>query len=154
MKDFDIHVKGATKVTLFGTDNDTICVPSFAKIDTDRSKGDIDINVEGEVCLGIPSDSEHIELGVKDAKIILTNLHFENLEIDAKGSVTIDADDISGKLDINLADSVADLNLPSDFSFRTKTEGKNNRLNNDRTEDQASANIIEFNGKNSVLNIR
>ncbi len=154
MKDFDIHVKGTGKVTLFGTDNGTITAPVESRIDSDKYNCDIDVNTNEDIIIGVPSDTKHIEIAIADTSLIIKDLDFDNLEIDAKGSVKIKAVNISGKLDINLSDSVADLSLPEGFTFRTVTEGKNNRLNNSRTESASAANIIELNGKNSVLNIR
>ena len=43
MKDYDIKIKKATEVTFYGTENDTIVVPSKVRFDTDRDYADIDI---------------------------------------------------------------------------------------------------------------
>lgn len=154
MKDFDIKIKGKAIVTLYGTDNGTIVIPAECKIDNSGRSCDIDIKGSTDVAIGIPNVLSGIELAIEDSEVTITNISYESLEIDVKGNVKITAGDVNGKLDINMRNGEAELVLPESYSFRTLNEGRGTSINNLRTEDPSSTNIIEINGKDSVLNIR
>ncbi|MBR1797874.1 MAG: DUF4097 family beta strand repeat protein [Clostridiales bacterium] len=153
MKDFDIKVKGNSNVTLFGTEDNTIVIPADCSID--NSGRSCDIKVEGaEVRIGVPASIAHIELTIADSEVKLHGISFDHIEIDASGSITVNTDTLGRKLDINMSNGQADLELPKNASFKTRNEGKNNTINTELKEDVSSINVIEINGKNSVLNIR
>lgn len=154
MKDYDINIKGSCDVKVFGTKDNTIVVPSDVKLDSDRNKADIDIKDVSDVKIGIPENAEKIELKVADSKISVTDLSFENLEIDGKGDITIEVDGTNGPIDINMIGGTATLIVPEGFSFFTETKGKNNRIDSSLLEDHTSANKIELNGKDTTLVIK
>ena len=154
MKDYDINVKGAQNVNVFGTKDNTIVVPSDVRLDSDRNKADIDIKDVSDVKIGIPENAEKIELNITDSKIAVTDLSFEEFEIDGKGEITVEIDGTNGPIDINMIGGTATLIVPEGFSFFTVVKGKNNRIDSDIAEDHSSANKIELNGKDTVLLIR
>ena len=154
MKDYDINIKGSCDVKVFGTKDNTIVVPSDVKLDSDRNKADIDIKDVSDVKIGIPENAEKIELKIADSKISVTDLSFENLEIDGKGDITIEVDGTNGPIDINMIGGTATLIVPEDFSFFTETKGNNNRIDSSLLEDHTSANKIELNGKDTTLVIK
>lgn len=154
MKDYDINIKGSSDVKVFGTKDNTIVVPSDVKLDSDRNKADIDIKDVSDVKIGIPENAEKIELNITDSKMTITDLSFEELEIDGKGDITIEVDGINGPVDINMIGGKATLLIPEGFSFFTETKGKNNRIDCSIPEDHTSANKIELNGKDTTLVIK
>lgn len=154
MKDYDINIKGTSSVEIFGTKDNTIVVPSDVKFDSDRNKADIDIKDVSDIKIGIPENVEKIELNITDSKISVTDLSFENLEIDGKGEITITIDGTNGPIDINMIGGAATLIVPEGFSFFTEAKGRNNRIDSCIAEDHSSANRIELNGRDSVLMIR
>lgn len=154
MKDYDINVKGAQNVKVFGTKDNTIVVPSDVRLDSDRNKADIDIKDVSDVKIGIPENAEKIELNITDSKIAVTDLSFEEFEIDGKGEITVEIDGTNGPIDINMIGGTATLIVPEGFSFFAVVKGKNNRIDSDIAEDHSSANKIELNGKDTVLLIR
>lgn len=153
MKDYDIRIKNASEVTLFGTKDDTMVVPATVKFDTDRSKCDIDIKDTDSVKIGIPDKAEHVELNIADSRLTVSDIRFEKLEIDAKGKIVIDIKDTIGPIDINLVNGSAELLVHKGFCFSTVVKGINNSIENDNVESLDSINVIELNGKNSVLKI-
>ena len=153
MKDYDIKVRGRNEIDFFGTDNDTIVVPSNVKLDTDRDNADIDIKAGEKAVIGIPNVAEHVELDIMDSKVSIKDLSFEKLEIDAKGNIEITIDNVSGPIDINMVSGQAVLKVPAGYSFRTNREGKNNFIECDIPQDISSGNVIELNGKDSSLKI-
>lgn len=154
MKDFDIKIRNNSEIRVYGTTDDTIVIPSQVSVDTDREHVDIDILKNTNAVIGIPSYAEHVELNIEDAKLKLEDLHFEHFEIDAKGETEIDLEGTTGRIDINMAGGSALLLVPSGYSFRTKCEGKGNRIDCEVQEDPEAATVIELNGKNSTLTIR
>ena len=154
MKDYDIKIKNAKTVTLYGTENDTIVVPSKARIDTDRDQADIDIEGVENTIVGIPPKAGHIELFIEDTVLDLKGISFERIEIDGSGKIVIRLDSIEGNIDINMIRGEAELTVPSGYSFVTRCEGKNNEIDCDIDQDPDAKNVIEFNGKNSKLTIR
>ena len=153
MMDYDIKIKKASEVTLYGTCDDTIVVPSTVKFDTDRRKADIEIDDETPVKVGMPNIAEKIELEVKDSTVILKDLSYEDLEIDGKGNIVIDAENITGSLQINLVGGEAILRLPSGYRFQAVNKGRSTTIENGLTSDPDATDIVEFNGKDSVLKI-
>lgn len=154
MKDYDIKIKKAAEVTFYGTENDTIVVPSKVRFDTDRNHADIDIEGVEKAIVGIPPKADHIELFVEDAEVSIKGLSFERMEIDAEGRITIRLDSVKGNIDINMVKGEAELFVPSDYSFTTRCEGKNNEIDCEIERDPEAENVIELNGKNSKLTIR
>ena len=154
MKDYDINVKGAQNVKVFGTKDNTIVVPSDVRLDSDRNKADIDIKDESDVKIGIPENAEKIELNIADSDISVSDLSFEKLEIDGKGNITVSIDNTSGPVDINMIGGTATLIVSKDFRFFTEIKGMGNRIESNITEDRSSADKIELNGSNSTLTIR
>ena len=153
MKDYDIKVRGRCEITFFGTDNDTIIVPSNVKFDSDRDSADIDIEAGSNVTIGIPCEAEHVELDVMDSNISIKDLSFEKLEIDAKGRIEVKIENVKGPIDINMVSGEAVLKVPEGYSFRTNREGKNNFIECSIPQDISTDNVIELNLKNSVLKI-
>lgn len=153
MKDFDINIKNASEVTLFGTKDHTMVVPDQVKFDSDRNRADIDIKDLASVKIGIPEQAEKVELNIADSKIFVSGLTFERLEIDAKGSIAIDIDGTRGPVDINMVEGSAELIVHKGFRFCTRIKGSNNAIECDLAEDHNSENVIEINGKNSILKI-
>ena len=96
MKDFDIKIKGNCEARIFGTGDETMVLPSNAKIDTARDKGDITTDAK-EVKIGLPSCSEKVEIAAEASDITIESLEFETLEIDAKEKITIRLIDTEGK---------------------------------------------------------
>ncbi|MBO4927280.1 MAG: hypothetical protein J5379_03400 [Clostridiales bacterium] len=154
MTDFDIKVKGASSITISGTNDNTMILPATAKIDSDRNQMDIDVENMETVKIGLPENSEKIELACTDASVSIRDLCFTHFEIDGKGNLAIEASNISGKLDINLVGGEAVLAVPADFSFRLVNEGRNCKISSNVAEDPDSTNVVEFNGKDSSLSIR
>ena len=153
MTDYDITIKTSSEVTLYGTEDDTIVVPSTVRFDTDRKKADIDIDSDSAVRVGIPKNAEHIEISIKGGVLNMSNLVFEKAEIDAKNDVRVTLDGTEGAVDINILDGKAELAVPAGFKFDTKCEGKNNNIECDIATTSETSNVIELNGKNSVLKI-
>ena len=153
MKDYDINIKGSCEVKVFGTNDNTMVVPASVKFDSDRNKADIDIKDERDVKIGIPGQAEKIELNITDSRISVTDIKFEQLEIDGKGDITIEVSGVEGKIDINMIGGTAKLMVPSGFAFSTECKGKNNRIECDLAEDQTSPVRIELNGKDTRLTI-
>ena len=154
MTDFDITIKGAGRINVYGTKNNTVVFPVTAKIDTDRRKFDVAIDGEAEVTIGIPEKAGKVELACADASICISNLSFEELEIDGKGHLKIDVSDIAGSLEINLVGGEAELSVPSDFAFRTKNAGRSCTIDSMVGESAEASNVVELNGKDSKLTIR
>ena len=154
MTDFDIKVKNANVIRVFGTEDETMVFPSAAKIDTSRSNCDVVIDGLSEVKIGLPKNSEEIELACAGAAIFISDLSFESFEIDGKGDLKIDAEDIEGSLEINLVSGSAELTVPSGFSFRAKNAGKNCIIDSEADDVIDSTNTVELNGKDSKLTIR
>ena len=152
MRDFDIKIEKNSIVTIFGTEDDTIVIPAEAKIDPSRSKFDISLG-DKATKFGIPHDSEKIEINADGSNITVENVSFERLEIDAKGSVLVKLDGTTGPVDINMAGGEATLIVNEDFSFTTDLKGKNNKIECDIEEDTTSENVIQLNGKDSILKI-
>ncbi|MBR5976174.1 MAG: hypothetical protein IK020_13485 [Clostridiales bacterium] len=153
MTDFDITIKGAGRINVYGTKDNTVVLPVTAKIDTARRKFDVAVEGEAEVTIGIPEKAGKIELACADASICLSNLCFEELEIDGKGHLKIDASDIAGSLEINLIGGEAELAVPADFSFRTKNKGHGCTIESEIAETSGASNIVELNGKDSKLTV-
>ncbi len=152
MKDFDIKIKGSCEARIFGTGDETMVLPSNAKIDTARDKGDITTDAKN-VKIGLPSCAEKVEIAAEASDITIESLEFETLEIDAKEKVTIRLIDTKGKIDINMIGGEATLIVPEDYTFTTSVKGKNNKIESSFGEDVTSGNIIELNGKDSALKI-
>ena len=152
MKDFDIKIEKNSIVTIFGTEDDTIVIPAEAKIDPSRSKFDISLG-DKATKFGIPQNSEKIEINADGSNITVENVSFERLEIDAKGSVLVKLDGTIGPVDISMAGGEATLIVNEDFSFTTDLKGKNNKIECDIEEDTTSENVIQLNGKDSILKI-
>lgn len=153
MKDYDIKIEGATKITVYGTNDDTVLFPASAKIDTDRNKFDVDVEGVAEVRIGIPCACEKLEIACGNATLTVRDLTFEDLEIDGKGDLKIAVSNIRGAVQINLLKGTAALTVPEDYSFRTFNKGRGCRIDNSIAEDPSSENSIELNGKDSVLTI-
>ncbi|MCR5529272.1 MAG: hypothetical protein K6F49_08645 [Saccharofermentans sp.] len=152
MKDFDIKIKGSCEARIFGTGDETMILPSNAKIDTARDKGDITTDAKN-VKIGLPSCAEKVEIAAEASDITIESLEFETLEIDAKEKVTIRLIDTKGKIDINMIGGEATLIVPEEYTFTTSVKGKNNKIESSLGEDVTSGNIIELNGKDSALKI-
>ena len=152
MKDFDIKIKGSCEARIFGTGDETMVLPSNAKIDTARDKGDITTDAK-EVKIGLPSCSEKVEIAAEASDITIESLEFETLEIDAKEKITIRLIDTEGKIDINMIGGEATLIVPEGYSFTTSNTGRNNKILCDISQDVTSKNIVEFGGKESSLKI-
>ena len=148
MTDFDITIKGAGRINVYGTKDNTVVFPVTAKIDTARKKFDVAVDGEAEVSIGIPEKAGKVEIACADAGISLTNLSFEELEIDGKGHLNIE-----GSLEINLIGGEAELTVPSDFSFRAKTKGHGCSIESEIAESADASNVVELNGKDSKLTI-
>jgi len=153
MKDYDIRIKSSTEVTFYGTDDDTIVVPASVKFDTDRSQADIDIDGDSAVKIGIPKNAEHIEIDIRGGVLNISNLTFERIEIDSKSNLKISLEDTQGRVDINLLEGEAELTVPAGFQFDTRNEGRNTRIECDIPTTDNTCNMIEFNGRSSVLKI-
>ena len=154
MKDYDIKIKNASEVLLYGTDNDTIVVPSQVKFDSDRDQADIDIKGIEKVVIGIPSEAGHIELFIEDVSLTVRDISFERMEIDGSGKVQISLENSNGCIDVNLVSGEAEMNVSPDYSFTTRTEGKNNVIDCQASADPSSKNVVELNGRNSRLTIK
>ena len=154
MKEYDIKIKNGCDIRFFGTDNNTIVIPADVKMDTDRDQVDIDIKADTKVEIGIPEKAEHIELGIEDANLKIENISWERIEIDAKGQINIEMNNVDGSIDVNMAGGFAELIVPADYSFVTRCEGRNNTIECDIPTDPSSANVIELNGKNTTLVIK
>lgn len=152
MKDFDIKIKGSCEARIFGTGDETMVLPSNAKIDTARDTVDITTDFK-EVKIGLPSCSEKVEIAAEASDITIESLEFETLEIDAKEKITIRLIDTKGKIDINMIGGEATLIVPEGYSFTTSVKGKNNKIDCDLPQDELAANKIELNGKDSTLKI-
>ncbi|MBO4687492.1 MAG: hypothetical protein J5636_03180 [Clostridiales bacterium] len=153
MTDFDITIKGAGRINVYGTKDNTVVFPVTAKIDTARKKFDVAVDGEAEVSIGIPEKAGKVEIACADAGISLTNLSFEELEIDGKGHLKITVSDIEGSLEINLIGGEAELTVPSDFSFRAKNKGHGCSIESEIAESADASNVVELNGKDSKLTI-
>ena len=154
MKDYEISIKNAKEVSIYKTDNDTLVIPSSSDIETDKNNTEIKIKDVEEAVIGIPKEAGHIELSIEDASLTVKGISFERMEIDGKGKLVINLDDIAGSIDVNLIDGSAEMTVPSAYSFKARTEGKNNTIDCQAQEDAAAENIIELNGRNSTLLIR
>ena len=154
MKDYDIKIKGSCAVKVFGTKDDTIVVPSDVKLDSDRNRADIDIKDVSDVKIGIPGEAEKIELNITDSTMKISDLSFEEFEIDAKGEITVELSGTEGPVDINMIGGKATLIVPEGFSFFTVNKGKNNTIECALSETPGSNNKIELNGKDSTLIIK
>ena len=152
MKDFDIKIKGNCEARIFGTGDETMVLPSNAKIDTARDKGDITTDAKN-VKIGLPSCAEKVEIEAAGSDITIERLKFETLEIDAKEQILIRLIDTEGKIDINMIGGEATLIVPEDYTFTTSVKGKNNKIEGSIEEDVTSKNCIEINGKDSTLKI-
>ncbi|SCW48540.1 hypothetical protein SAMN02910456_01342 [Ruminococcaceae bacterium YRB3002] len=154
MTDYDIKVKGECEITLYGTDDDTIVVPSTVKFDTDRRKADIEIAGLEKVKIGIPADiAEKIEIEMGDSSLSVSGLRFEQLEIDSKGSIVVDVEDVEGSIEINMVGGEAVLRVPEGFGFKAENRGRNTVLENELVSSESAGNRVELNGKDSVLKI-
>ena len=153
MVDYDIKIREAGKITLYGTADNTIVVPSNVKFDTDRRKADIEIDSNIAAKVGIPDKAEKVELEAKNAEVYLKDLTFENLEMDCKGTMVIDVLNIAGSLEINMVGGEAVLRVPADFSFRVVNKGRSTTVDCSVATDDSAENIVEFNGKDSSLKI-
>lgn len=153
MKDYDIRIEGRAKINVFGTKDGTVLFPSTAKIDTDRSKTDVNVKNVEEVKIGIPDDCEKVEIACDDANLSVQGITFEDLEIDGKGTLTINLADVRGYISINLMHGHAKVFLPEGFSFRTANKGKDCLITNARPEDANAETVIELNGRDSSLTI-
>ena len=153
MVDYDIKIREAGKITLYGTADNTIVVPSNVKFDTDRRKADIEVDSNAVVKVGIPDKAEKVELEAKNAEVVLKDLTFENLEMDCKGTMVIDVENISGSLEINLVGGEAVLKVPQGFAFRVVNKGRSTTVDCGVETDDGAENIVEFNGKDSSLKI-
>lgn len=154
MKDYDIKIKNANEVRIYGTDNDTIVVPSKVRFDTARGHADIDIKDVSDVQIGLPDKAEKIELNISSASLSVEGISFEKMEIDAKGDIKVAVDGLSGKLDINMIGGTCELLVPADFKFSTRCEGRDNSIEcTGVAATEGASNIIELNGKNSTLRI-
>ena len=134
MKDFDIKVPDNCKVTLFGTDNGTIVVPASVIFDSDRGQADIEINL---AC----------------SSLTLRNLAYERIEIDCRESAQIDIEDAAGAMDINIMNGQVTLMVPAGYEFTTRNEGRDTSMEYNIPTTANARNVIELNGKNSVLSI-
>ena len=152
MKDYDIKIKKAEEVTIYGTDNDTIVVPS--QVVFERNQAEIDIDGVAKALIGIPPKADHIELFIENSVLNLQGISFNRMEIDGEGKLYIALEDADGSIDVNMIHGEAELIVPSDFVFTTRCEGKNNVIDCKSPTDPSAKNVIELNGKNSVLTIR
>ena len=153
MKDFDIKVPDNCKVTLFGTDNGTIVVPASVIFDSDRGQADIEIKDVTEVEIGIPKESEHIEINLACSSLTLRNLAYERIEIDCRESAQIDIENAAGAMDINIMNGQVTLMVPAGYEFTTRNEGRDTSMEYSIPTTANARNVIELNGKNSVLSI-
>ena len=153
MKDYDIKIKNSSEVTLYGTEDNTIVVPATVKFDTDHEQADIDIDGDIPVKVGIPKNAEHIEIDIKGGVLNVSNLAFERIEIDTKGDLKLALDGTQGAVDINIIGGNVELRVPKGFAFNTRCEGKNNNIECNTVTTADTCNMIELNGKNSVLKI-
>ena len=154
MKDYDIKIKRSREIELFGTQDDTIVVPSDSKLDSDRNRVDMDIYEASKCRIGIPEDAEDVELNFTDAALKLSNISFKKLQIDAKGKILIELQDVTGPIDINMVGGQAELILSPSMAFKVVCEGKNNSILCDEEQSEDTVNVIELNGKDSTLIIR
>ncbi len=153
MNDYDIRIKNSTEVNLFGTTDNTITVPANVKLDSDLNRLDIDIKNQDTVKICLPNKAEKVELNITDSKLNIHDVSYDEFEIDGKGKITIDIRNVSGPIDINMIGGEAELIVHEGYSFRTVCKGKNNSINSNIPEDNGSLNVIELNGKDTVLNI-
>ena len=112
------------------------------------------------------------ELTIKDIECrnmefggIVKELTLENvsskIELDIRADMTIRASDVKGSIEINQISSKSVLEVPSDFSFRSVTEGTGNEIRyekdgapSDDFSDRSSETTVELNGRKSILTIR
>ena len=153
MKDYDIKIRNGREITFFGTSDDTIVVPSTVKFDTDCKRADIEINEEMAVKIGIPNVAEHIELDVAGARIVIRDLTFDRMEINAKGQITVETENIRGNIDINMAGGKAELIVDGNYRFDKVVKGRNNNIETDIEASPEAPFKVELNGKDSVLKI-
>ena len=153
MKDYDIRIKNSNEVSLFGTTDNTITVPANVKLDSDLNRLDIDIKNQELVKICLPNKAEKVELNITDSKLYIHDVSYDEFEIDAKGKIVIDITNVNGPIDINMVGGEAELIVHEGYGFRTVCKGKNNTINNSIAEDNTSLNVIELNGKDTVLNI-
>ena len=154
MKDYDIKIRNNSEIRVYGTKDNTIVFPADVKLDADHDQADIDILKNTNAVIGLPSQVEHVELNIEDAKLKLEDVVFDRCEIDAKGVIEVDITNVKGSIDINMIGGAATLLVPADYRFRTSCEGKGNNIVWEAGEDPSSANVIELNGKNSTLTIK
>ena len=154
MKDYDIKIRNNSDIRVYGTKDNTIVFPVDVKLDADHDQADVDILKNTNAVIGLPSQVEHVELNIEDAKLKLEDVVFDRCEIDAKGVIEVDITNVTGSIDINMVGGAATLLVPADYSFRTRCEGKGNQIVCEAAEDAAAANVIELNGKNSTLTIK
>ena len=154
MTDFDIKVKNAKQVKIYGTTDRTVVLPENVKVDANRGKFDISVESVSSVEIGIPMESGKVELACGEASIDIRDLKFEEFEIDGSDDLSIEASGIEGSLEINLIGSAAELRVPSGYAFRAKNAGRGCRIEGDFAETPDSGNVIELNGKDSTLTIR
>ena len=154
MKDYDIKIRNNSEIRVYGTKDNTIVFPADVKLDADHDQADVDILKNTNAVIGLPSQVEHVELNIEDAKLKLEDVVFDRCEIDAKGVIEVDITNVTGSIDINMVGGAATLLVPADYSFRTRCEGKGNQIVCEAAEDAAAANVIELNGKNSTLTIK
>lgn len=153
MRDYDIKIKNGREITFYGTDDDTIVVPSTVKFDTDCNRADIEINQETTVKIGIPNIADHIELDVAGAKLIIRDLVFDRMEIDAKGQITVQTENIRGNIDINMIGGTAELTVDDNYQFEKVVKGRNNNIETTVETSSGAPYKVELNGKESVLKI-
>jgi len=153
MKDYDIKIKNGREITFFGTSDDTIVVPSSVKFDTDCKRADIEINEETTVKIGIPNVADHIELDVAGARLIIKDLTFDRMEIDAKGQITVQTENIRGSIDINMIGGTAELIVDGNYKFDKVVKGRNNNIETSIATSAEAPYKVELNGKESVLKI-
>jgi len=153
MKDYDIKIKGGCEVTLYGTSDNTIVVPSDVKLDADGNRADIEVSSGEPVKIGIPAQAEKVELEMKESKLFVKDLAFEQLEIDGKGTVVVDVENVTGSIEINMVGGNAVIKVPADYSFKAENRGRGTEIENELSSDDSASNRIELNGKDSVLKI-
>ena len=154
MKDYEITIKKASEVTIFATDNDTLVFPSKVTFESSHNAAEILIDGLENTTIGIPPQADHIELSVENATVNLKGISYSRIEIDGKGKLRINTDTLSGNIDINMISGEAELIVPADAKFSTRSEGKNNTINCPVPTDPNAQVTIELNGKNSTLSIR
>ena len=155
MKDFDIVVKGNLELSVNGADG-YIRIPENVKMDVARDRADLTLDAadcNGKALIEVPVNSEHIEIKCEGSKIDIRNISFDEFEIDSKGDVEVNIEDIRGELSINLIDATATVTVKPETRFNVVNKGKGNTVTYAGAAYNDADLTIEINGKNSELKI-